>query len=148
MSTAKKCVFSSPLKIGTDRPFWEVYFGKTSATFNLLVTKAEGNKIDFLFERTKKMLISDLAYLFPEYIFLLEKCEMKFTLDIFIEDRNYKAHQKHGDGIGARLRDLLQSNLPFFTSGLKNVFYFGRSKENSLGTFSSLMQIKKWRDSL
>ena len=63
----KKIVFTSPMKIGTDRPFWEVYFKGKSANFNIIMAKREGTKIEFIQQRVVELLLADLSYLFPEY---------------------------------------------------------------------------------
>ena len=144
----KKCVFTSPIKIGTDRPFWEVYFKGNKAIFNVIMSKKEGTKIDFVFERVKNILSADLKFLFPEYEFEVSDCQMKFTLDVFIEDKNYNAHKKVEVGFKKKLVEVLEHSTPLFMSRLKNVLYFGPYNGESLGTFSSLVEIKKWRESL
>lgn len=144
----KKCVFTSPIKIGTDRPFWEVYFSGNKAVFNVIMAKKEGTKIDFIFERVKSILIGDLSYLFPEYEFSPIDCKMKFTLDVFIEDKDYNAHKRVEAGLKKKLVDVLEDSAPLLISRLKNVLYFGPYNEDSLGTFSSLVEIKRWRESL
>lgn len=144
----KKCVFTSPIKIGTDRPFWEVYFAGKKAVFNIIMAKKEGTKIDFIFERVKNLLIEDLNYLFPEYEFELLDCKMKFTLDVFIEDKDFLAHKRVDSSLKRKLVEVLEDSAPLFMSKLKNVLYFGPYNEDSLGTFSSLVEIKRWRESL
>lgn len=144
----KKCVFTSPIKIGTDRPFWEVYFHGNKAIFNVIMAKKEGTKIDFISERVKTILIGDLSYLFPEYEFTATDCKMKFTLDVFIEDKDFNAHKRVEAGLKKRLVDVLEDSAPLLMSRLKNVLYFGPYNEDSLGTFSSLVEIKRWRESL
>ena len=144
----KKCVFTSPIKIGTDRPFWEVYFHGKAAVFNVIMAKKEGTKIDFIYERVKGILMGDLNYLFPEYTFEALECQMKFTLDVFIEDKDYNAHKRPDSGLKKQLVDVLEDSAPLLISRLKNVLYFGPYNEDSLGTFSSLVEIKRWRESL
>ena len=144
----KKCVFTSPIKIGTDRPFWEVYFGGKTAVFNIIRVKKEGTKIDFIFERVKGLLLSDLAYLFPEYSFDVVDTKMKFTLDVFIEDKDYHAHKKSPATFQKKIVEVLEDSAPLLLTKLKNVLYFGPYNEDSLGTFSSLVEIKRWRESL
>jgi hypothetical protein len=144
----KKCVFTSPIKIGTDRPFWEVYFNGNKAIFNIIMAKKEGTKIDFIFERVKNILIEDLDYLFPEYDFDLADCKMKFTLDVFIEDKDYNAHKRTEATFKKKIVEVLEDTAPLLMSKLKNVLYFGPYNEDSLGTFSSLVEIKRWRETL
>lgn len=144
----KKLIFSSPMKIGTDRPFWEVSFGESEAVFNIIMAKREGSKVEFIFDRVLKLLMDDLAYLFPEYQFIISNSAMKYTLDVFIEDKDYKAHKRTDVSFGAKLVDVLEDSAPLIFSHLKNVLYFGPYNEDSLGTFSSLVEIKKWRESL
>lgn len=144
----KKCVFTSPIKIGTDRPFWEVYFSGKVAVFNIIMAKKEGVKIDFIYEHIKGLLLADLAYLFPEYSFDLAHAKMKFTLDVFIEDKDYYAHKKSPATFKKKIVDVLEDSAPLLISRLKNVLYFGPYNEDSLGTFSSLVEMKRWRESL
>jgi hypothetical protein len=144
----KKCVFTSPMKIGTDRPFWEVYFSGKTAVFNIIMAKKEGTKIDFIFERVKNILLGDLSYLFPEYSFELLDAKMKFTLDVFIEDKNYNAHKRAPITFKKKIVGVLEDSAPLLISRLKNVLYFGPYNEDSMGTFSSLVEIKRWRESL
>ena len=144
----KKCVFTSPIKIGTDRPFWEVYFSGHSAVFNLIMAKKEGTKIDFIFEKVKSLLLQDLNYLFPEYDLELADTQMKFTLDVFIEDKDYEAHRRIEASLKKKLVTVLEDSAPLLMSRLKNVLYFGPYNEDSLGTFSSLVEIKRWKESL
>jgi hypothetical protein len=145
---AKKCVFSSPMKIGTDRPFWEVYFTANSAVFNIIMAKREGLKVDFIFEKIKELLIQDLYYLYPEYSFEVTDCQMKFTLDVFLEDKDYKAYSRTESIFKKKLVEVLEDTTPILVSKLKNVLYFGPYNEDSLGTFSSLVEIKRWRETL
>jgi hypothetical protein len=144
----KKVVFTTPIKIGTDRPFWEVFFNGNKAVFNIIMAKKEGTKIDFIYERVKNLLIEDLAYLFPEYDFDLIDCKMKFTLDVFIEDKDFLAHKRVEASLKKKIVEVLEDSAPLFMSKLKNVLYFGPYNEDSLGTFSSLVEIKRWRESL
>ncbi len=144
----KKCVFTSPIKIGTERPFWEVYFREDSATFNMIMAKKEGRKIDFIEERVKSILMDDLHYLFPEYTFSLSSFVMKFTLDVFIEDKDYGAYKRSESALTKKITGVLEDTAPLLISRLKNVLYFGPYNEDSLGTFSSLVEIKRWKESL
>lgn len=144
----KKYVFTSPIKIGTDRPFWEVYFSGHQAVFNVIMAKKEGTKIEFIYDRVKEILIGDLSFLFPEYEFVSTDCQMKFTLDVFIEDKDFNAHKRSEAGLKKRLVDVLEDSAPLLMSRLKNVLYFGPYNEDSLGTFSSLVEIKRWKESL
>lgn len=143
-----KVIFSSSMKIGTDRPFWEVSFGQSSAVFNIIMALREGTKVDFVKERMIKLLKEDLAYLFPEHQFVMEDIEMKFTLDVFIEDKDYKAYKRTEATLRKKLVEVLEDSAPLIFSRLKNVLYFGPYNEDALGTFSSLIEIKKWRESL
>lgn len=144
----KKYVFTSSLKTGTERPFWEVLFASNTATFNVIMGKKEGGKVDFIFEKMREVLSNDLFFLFPEHSFVLSECKMKFTLDIFIEDKNFLAHKKLKKTLAKKIVDVLEDTTPLLISRLKNVLYFGPYNEDSLGTFASLVEIKRWRDSL
>lgn len=144
----KKCVFTSAIKIGTDRPFWEVNLSGNKAVFNIIMAKKEGSKIDFIYDRIKNLLVEDMFFLFPEYKFELLNCSMKFTLDVFIEDKDYNAHKRTEATLKKKLTEVLEDSAPLLISRLKNVLYFGPYNEDSLGTFSSLVEIKRWRESL
>lgn len=145
----KKCVFTSALKIGTERPFWEVNFGNDKqATFNLIMAKKEGTKVEFIAEKTKEILLSDLTFLFPEFDLKIASTQMKFTLDVFIEDKDYKAHERLEASLSKKIVDVIEDSAPLLMSRLKNVLYFGPYNEDSLGTFSSLIEMKKWKESL
>ena len=144
----KKFVFTSPMKIGTDRPFWEVNLSGKKAFFNIIMAKKEGTKIDFIFDRVKSILQDDLMFLFPEYKFEIDKCSMKFTLDVFIEDKDFSAHKRVEASFRKKITEVLEDSAPLLISRLKNVLYFGPYNEDSLGTFSSLVEIKRWRESL
>jgi len=145
----KKCVFTSAIKIGTEKPFWEVNFNDDNkGTFNIILAKKEGIKIDFIEKAIKENLLSDLKYIFPEFTFLIQTCQMKFTLDVFIEDKNFHAHERLEASLRKRIVDVIDDSAPLFMSKLKNVLYFGPYNEDSLGTFSSLIEMKKWKESL
>ena len=144
----KKLLFSSPMKIGTDRPFWEVNLKDNTAVFNIIMAKREGTKIDFIKERVITLLQEDLTYLFPEYKFEIEDFAMKFTLDVFIEDKDYKAYQRLDAGLRSKIVHVLEDSAPLIFSRLRNVLYFGPYNEDALGTFSSLIEIKKWQETL
>ena len=136
------------MKIGTDWPFWEVHFKESTAVFNIIMAKREGGKVDFIKERVIKLLLDDLIYLFPEYEFEMHNFEMKFTLDVFIQDKDYKSYKRIDASFGKKLVEVLEDSAPLIFSKLKNVLYFGPYNEDALGTFSSLIEIKRWKDSL
>lgn len=144
----KKLLFTSPMKIGTDRPFWEVNFKEQEAVFNIIMAKREGTKIDFIKERVLTLLQDDLSYLFPEYKFDIVSSDMRFTLDVFIEDKDFEAYKRIEASLGAKIVHVLEDTAPLIFSRLRNVLYFGPYNEDALGTFSSLIEIKKWRESL
>jgi hypothetical protein len=73
---------------------------------------------------------------------------MRFTLDVFIEDKDFKAYKRQDQGIRANLVQVLEDSAPLLFSRLKNVLYFGPYNEDALGTFSSLIEIKKWQETL
>ena len=144
----KKFVFTSAIKMGTDRPFWEVSFGHQSAVFNVILTRREGSKVEFIHERVIDILIADLQFLYPEYSFTIVEASMNYTRDVFIQDFNYDAHLKKEKGFSNKIVDVLEERAPLMLSRLKNVLYFGPYNENALGTFSSLVEIKKWQQTL
>ena len=144
----KKLIFSSPMKIGTERPFWEVNFKNEEAVFNIIMIKREGSKVDFIAQRVLMLLALDLKFLFPEHTLEIIQHKMKFTLDVFIEDKDYNAHKRLEAHFSTKIVDVLEDSAPLIFSRLKNVLYFGPYNEDALGTFSSLIEIKKLRDSL
>lgn len=144
----KKILFSSAMKIGTDKPFWEASFLENTSIFNIVVAKREGTKTDFIQERVIKLLNNDLLFLYPEYNLVIESAKMSFTLDFFIEDKDYEAYQKVHSGFRMKLISLLEQSSPLLFSRLKNVLYFGHYNESSYGTFSSLVELLRWRKSL
>lgn len=144
----KKCLFTTPIKMGTDRPFWEVHFRSNTATFNVIMAKREGSKVDFVFDHVLNILLADLKYLYPEFELTVDHTSMKFTLDVFIQDKDYGAHKKTESSLGAKLVEVLEDTAPLLFTRLKNVLYFGPYNEDALGTFSSLVEIKKWKETL
>lgn len=144
----KKVIFTSPMKIGTDRPFWEVYFNRSEGTFNIIMAKREGAKVDFIKDRVIKLIEDDLVYLFPEHEFKIDEISMKYTLDVFIEDKDYNAFKRKETSFGTKLVEVLEDTAPLIFSRLKNVLYFGPYNEDALGTFSSLIEIKRWKETL
>ncbi len=147
----KKFVFSSKIKVGTDRPFWEVNFGGDSAVFNLITNKKEGTKISFIKDKMLELLLSDLKYIFPECEWAIDDradLDMHFTLDVFLEDKNFYAHLKNNFAFKKRVVEVIEDSAPLFMSTLKNVTYFGPYNEEALGTYSSLIEMKNWRDRL
>ena len=144
----KKIIFSSAMKIGTDKPFWEASFFQETSLFNIIVTKPEGAKTDFIREAVLKLLKADLLFLYPEYNLAIENTEMNFTLDLFIEDKDYNAYQKIHTTFKMKLTSILEQSSPLLFSRLKNVLYFGHYNESACGTFSSLIELLRWRRSL
>ena len=144
----KKLIFSSPLKIGTDRPFFEVFFKNNRAQFNIIITKREASKVSFIESRVVQTLKEDLQFLYPEFSFDIDDVEINYTLDVFLEDRDFDAHKKLEKSLGKKIVEVLSSSAPLMFTRLKNVLYFGPYNETALGTFSSLIDIKKWREGL
>ena len=136
------------MKIVTYRLFWDFNKKYKTAVFNIIMAKREGTKIDFIKERVITLLQEDLTYLFPEYKFEIEDFAMKFTLDVFIEDKDYKAYQRLDAGLRSKIVHVLEDSAPLIFSRLRNVLYFGPYNEDALGTFSSLIEIKKWQETL
>jgi hypothetical protein len=144
----KKIIFSSPLKIGTDRPFFEVYFKNNQANFNIVITKREASKVSFIESRVIQTLKEDLNFLYPEFSFDINKVDIHYTLDVFLEDRDFEAHKKLEKSLGKKIVQVISSTAPLIFTRLKNVLYFGPYNDTALGTFSSLIEIKRWREGL
>lgn len=144
----RKIVFCSPLKIGTERPFWEANFSVQEAVFSVVILKREATKIEFIKERVLTSLIDDLKYIYPEFLFNYKDFEMQYTLDVFIEDKDYNAFKRIDRTLGRKIVDVFVESTPVLFSRLKNVIYFGPYNEDSLGTFSSLIELKYLGDKL
>ncbi len=143
-----KLVFTSSLKIGTDHPLFEVSFETSSLRFNILSFRRHGEKLDFFKDDLIKTFHSDLSYLFPEVEFVFSNCELDFTQDIFLEDKNFKAHFKKDAPWSANITHFFHQDSPLVFKKLKNVYYFGPFNNESLGLFSSLVELKKWQEKI
>lgn len=145
----KKFAFSTPIKIGTDRPFWEVEFGdKNTAVFNVIMNQKEGTKVEFIEKRVESILLDDLHYLYPEYEFSLTGSVMSFTHDILVEDSDSNAHKRKDKTIKKRIVNILADSTPLFMPKLKNAMYFGPYYDNWLGRYSSLIELRRWKEYL
>jgi hypothetical protein len=144
----KKLLFSSPLKTGTNWPFWEACFYENSIVFNVVMLKLQGIKENFVAQKVINYLQEDLAFLYPEYDFKVKSCELRFTLDVLIEDNNIHAHLKESPQIKLRPITVYSKNSSFSFLKLKNVSYLGPYSGNTHGVFSSLFQLQKKLESV
>jgi len=140
-----KLIFTSPIKIGTDHPLFEVTFETQSLVFNILSYRRNGDKLDFIKDELLQSLHADLNYLYPEIDFEFIHSELDFTQDIFLEDKNFLAHLKKDNKSLTGFSHFFMQNSPVVFKKLKNVFYFGPFNNESLGLFSSLVELKKWQ---
>ena len=144
----KKILFSSPLKTGTNWPFWQASFNKDSIIFNLVMIKRQGIKEKFVANKVIDYLLEDLAFLYPEHKFKLKNTELKFTLDVLLEDNNIYAHLAEAPKSNFRPTTVYSKITPFSFFKLKNVSYLGPYSGNTHGIFSSLIQLQKRMESL
>lgn len=145
----KKFAFSTPMKIGTDRPFWEVEFDDhQGASFNVIMIKKEGTKVEFIEKKVEAILLDDLHYLYPEYNFEILETRMFFTHDILVEDSDINAHKRKDKTIKRQIVNILADSTPLFMPKLKNALYFGPYYDNWLGRYSSLIELRRWREYL
>lgn len=144
----KKILFSSPIKTGTSWPFWQASFNENSIIFNIVMLKRQGIKEDFVANKVIDYLFEDLAFLFPEHKFILKNSELKFTLDVLVEDNNINAHVDEAPKVNLRPTTVYSKISPFSFFKLKNVSYLGPYSGNTHGIFSSLIHLQKRMESL
>lgn len=144
----KKILFSSPIKTGTNWPFWQAFFHQDSIVFNLVMQKRQGLKEEFVTNKVIKLLLEDLEFLYPEYSFNIEDSELKFTLDVLIEDNNIFAHRDDAPKTKLSPITVYSKISPFSFFKLKNVSYLGPYRGNTHGIFSSLIELQKRMESL
>ncbi len=144
----KKILFSSPLKTGTSWPFWEASFYEKNIIFNLVMIKRQGIKEEFIKNKVLVYLLADLAFLYPEINFTIESSELKFTLDVLIEDNNLNAHLLDSPKVSFRPVKVFSKISPFSFFRLKNVSYLGPYSGNTHGIFSSLIQLRRRMEKL
>lgn len=144
----KKLVFSSALKMGTNRPMFEADFFENKIELNIVVAKKNGIKVSFIKEQVKEDLMNDFEYLFSEFRMNILDIEMNFTHDIFIEENIKTYRLKDEFKVKNKLADLLFNVGPAIINRPKNVHYLGPYNDGFLGTLSSLVEIRKWQDRL
>jgi hypothetical protein len=142
----KKIVFSSPLKVSTNRPMFEADFFENKIELNIVVQKKNGSKVEFIKDAILEELKQDLKYLFFDAKIDIISCEMKFTHDIFIEENNKNNNIKGEFKFKNKLSDLLFTLDPIKLHRPKNVFYLGPYNDGFLGTLSSLIEIYRWQE--
>jgi hypothetical protein len=139
----KKILFSSPIKTGTNWPFWQAWFQEDRIVFNLVMQRRQGLKEEFISNKVIKILLEDLEFLYPEYTFTIEKSEFKFTLDVLIEDNNILAHRDDTPRNALRPSTVYSKISPISFFKLKNVSYLGPYRGNTHGIFSALIELQK-----
>ena len=144
----KKILFSSPIKTGTNWPFWQACFHQDSIVFNLVMQKGQGLKEEFVSNKVINFLMEDLTYLYPEYQFNVVDSNLKFTLDVLVEDNNLYAHREDAPKVNWKPLTVYSKISPFSFFKLKNVTYLGPYRGNTHGIFSSLIQLQKRMESI
>jgi hypothetical protein len=144
----KKILFTSPMKTGTSWPFWEASFFSDSISFNLVMLKRQGIKVEFVADQVINYLLEDLAFLYPGHEFVVSSSQLKFTLDVLIEDNNTHAHLRETTQNRFRPIKVYSKVSPFSFFRLKNVSYLGPYCGNTHGVVSSLLQMQRQMESL
>lgn len=145
----KSYIFSSPIKIGTDRPYWQVEFSSAKeANFYVVMNQKEGSKVEFLKTTIEKVLTDDLNYIFAELDAEIVSSQMSFTLDILVDDKNaFSYKNKDREFQKTTMNPFSHSQLPFVPK-VKNALYFGPYYDSWLGRYSSLVELRRWKENL
>lgn len=144
----KKIVFSSPMKMSTQRPMFEADFFENSIELNVVVQKKNGIKIDFIKNQILEEILSDLSYIFESSNFTIQDSYLKFTHDIFIEELNQSNKLKDDFNLKTKLSEILYLKDPLSFIRPKNVYYLGPYNDGFLGTLSSLIEIYRWQEKI
>ena len=144
----KKIFFISPMKTGTNWPFWEASFHANSIVFTVVMVKRQGIKEEFIAEKMTKYLLEDLAFLYPEIVFDITSSSLHFTLDVLLEDNDINAHLNEQPKNHYKPVKVYSKITPFSFLKLKNVSYLGPYCGQSHGVFSALIQLQKQMESL
>jgi len=143
----KKVISSSPMRISTDRPLFEMTFFEKSIEIKWVIFRQSGTKLSFVKESVLNDIKRELLFLFPEFSFEIKAYSMNFSKDLFLVDSGF-----HSFGRSATKQMGKQLNLilsPLRKQRAKNVFFIGPSHrllKNNLGLTSTLIEIKKWQE--
>lgn len=144
-----KIVFSSPIKIGTERPLWTFeHVGGNKAKMVILITQKEGRKVSFIEEIVRKIIKEDLMFLFPDSPVEVAHIEMRIGKDVLVNDFNFYSHKAPLKNIKKIMFKLIAHMVPNQGGRIKNALYFGPYDTNWLGRYSSFVVLRNWKESL
>lgn len=144
-----KVVFTSPIKIGTERPLWTLEaLGEDQAKMMILITQKEGRKVSFIEEVVRKIIKEDLLYLFPDSEIEVASIEMRIGKDVLVNDFNYYSHRSPVKNIKRIVFRLINHIVPNQGGKIKNTLYFGPYEMNWLGRYSSFIELRNWKEYL
>ena len=136
-------LFSSVLKVGTDRPFWFGSFQKDHFDVTFIVAEKSGTKEAFFEAPLEQLINEDFGFIYPELEGRLKLSGLEFTHDHLIEDRSFKFTNKISNLIPNKMQTIFDRKAPNYLDALKNVYYYGPFTNDRLGTFSSLLLLRK-----
>ncbi len=141
--SGQNILFSSVLKVGTDRPFWFGSFNRDHFEVTFIVAEKSGTKESFFHGTLESLINEDFGHIYPELMGSFKLENLRFTHDHLIEDRNFEFSNKLQNVIPNKLLSLFKLNGPNYFGALKNVYYYGPFTNDRLGTFSSVLVLKK-----
>lgn len=136
-------LFSSALKVGTDRPFWFGSFCSDHFEVTFIVAEKSGTKESFFSATLEALINEDFTHIYPDLKGALRLTNLQFSHDHLIEDRTFSFPKKYINLIPNKMLKIFDQTAPLRWSALKNVFYYGPFTNDRLGTFSSLILLKK-----
>lgn len=136
-------LFSSVLKVGTDRPFWFGSFLEDHFEVTFIVAEKSGTKESFFHAPLESLINEDFGFIYPELEGSLKLYDLTFSHDHLIEDRQFKFSGKLSKLIPDQMLKIFDRPGPHYLDALKNVYYYGPFTNDRLGTFSSLLLLKK-----
>lgn len=136
-------LFSSVLKVGTDRPFWFGSFLEDHFEVTFIVAEKSGTKETFFHGPLESLINEDFGFIYPELEGSLKLQDLRFSHDHLIEDRQFKFSGKLSKLIPDRMLKIFDRAGPHYLDALKNVYYYGPFTNDRLGTYSSLLLLKK-----
>lgn len=136
-------LFSSVQKVGTDRPFWFGHFSKDHFDVTFIVAEKSETKEEFFHHALTVLINEDFRYIYPELEGSLELRDLFFTHDHLLEDRVFTFQKRARDLIPNQMLTIFEKSTPSYLDALKNVYYYGPFTNDRLGTFSSLMLLKR-----
>ncbi len=137
-------LFSSTHKVGTDRPFWFGAFHEDHFDVTFIVSFRMGSKEDFFSDQLEDLINEDFNFIYPEIDGVLKLSDLKFSNDELIEDRSFEMGLSLKSVIPRKILRFINRKGPNFLDPLRNVYYLGPLNSDRLGTYSSLLLLKKY----